>query len=85
MAVAGLRETPYTPFIVSQHDDPAPRVLILGGGLSGMTAALTLAGLGVPCDLLERETARLRRSCGRLLCAPLGLRGAPGRGGSMPA
>jgi heterodisulfide reductase subunit A len=30
-------------------------VLVLGGGLSGMTAALTLDALGVDCDLVERS------------------------------
>jgi heterodisulfide reductase subunit A len=33
-------------------------VLILGGGLAGMTAALTLTDLGIDCDLIER-TAHL--------------------------
>jgi heterodisulfide reductase subunit A len=55
MAVAGLRETPYSPLAVRPEADIAPRVLVLGGGLAGMTAALTLAALGTECDLLERE------------------------------
>jgi len=56
MAIAGLRETPDSP---AQHtartEQPAQRVLVLGGGLAGMTAALTLASLGIEVDLLERE------------------------------
>ncbi len=55
MAVAGLRETPYEPFDVSPQENAAGRVLVLGGGLTGMTAALTLSALGVACDLVERE------------------------------
>jgi len=31
------------------------RVLVLGGGLAGMTAAVTLASLGIEADLVERE------------------------------
>ncbi len=55
MAVAGLRETPYHPFNPRPQETVARRVLVLGGGLAGMTAALTLADLGVECDLVERE------------------------------
>jgi heterodisulfide reductase subunit A len=54
IAVAGLRETPYRPVHLVPPQDGARRVLVLGGGLAGMTAALTLADLGVECDLLER-------------------------------
>jgi heterodisulfide reductase subunit A len=32
-----------------------PTVLVIGGGLSGMTAALVLANAGVPVKLVERE------------------------------
>jgi len=63
MAVAGLRETPYRAFNPRPHplrlrsgqETAARRVLVLGGGLAGMAAALTLADLGVECDLVERE------------------------------
>ena len=63
MAVAGLRETPYRAFhprpqvlrLCSGQETVVRRVLILGGGLAGMTSALTLANLGVACDLVERE------------------------------
>mgnify|MGYP001063141500 CR=1 FL=1 len=55
MAVAALREIPVRPPLVRGPQWPAERVLVLGGGLAGMTAALTLAELGVPCDLVERE------------------------------
>ncbi len=61
MAVAALRETPdRLPGFASDEGDGAGRnverrVLVLGGGLAGMTAALTLAELGVDSDLVERE------------------------------
>ncbi len=57
MAVAGLRETPYRPFELQASPPLAGEraVLILGGGLSGMMAALTLSEMGVKCDLVERE------------------------------
>jgi len=55
MAVAGLRETPYRAFHPRAQEETVRRVLVLGGGLAGMTAALTLADLGVACDVLERE------------------------------
>lgn len=55
MAVAALRETPYRPFTIRAQENTASRVLVLGGGLAGMTAALTLADLGIGCDLVERE------------------------------
>ncbi len=35
----------------------APTVLVIGGGLAGMTAALTLADSGQPVKLVEREAA----------------------------
>ncbi|MGD2179227.1 MAG: FAD-dependent oxidoreductase, partial [Anaerolineae bacterium] len=56
MAVAGLRETPYRPLHLLARQDGIRRVLVLGGGLAGMIAALTLADLGVDCDLVERGT-----------------------------
>ena len=31
------------------------RAVVVGGGAAGMTAALALAGLGIPVDLVERE------------------------------
>ncbi len=40
------------------HQSPADikhRALVVGGGLSGMTAALALAGQGIEADLVERE------------------------------
>ncbi len=42
-------------FGVGKREGVVERVLVLGGGLAGMTAALTLAELGVGCDLVERE------------------------------
>jgi heterodisulfide reductase subunit A len=57
MAVAALREASPSP-PGAQHQGPAMpvrRVLVLGGGLAGMTAAITLAELGIACDLAERE------------------------------
>lgn len=51
MAVAGVvRREPFR-----QPAEPlSRRVLVVGGGLAGLTAALTLANLGYPVDLLER-------------------------------
>jgi heterodisulfide reductase subunit A len=61
MAVGAVRETPerpgdrVTPFGPGTREGVVERVLVLGGGLAGMTAAVTLAELGVGCDLVERE------------------------------
>jgi len=55
MAVVALREVPYRAFHPAAQESVPRRVLVLGGGLAGMTAALALAGLGVECDLLERQ------------------------------
>jgi heterodisulfide reductase subunit A len=55
MAVAGLRETPYRPFHLGPPRDGTHRVLVLGGGLAGMSAALMVADLGLSCDLVERQ------------------------------
>ena len=58
MAVAAVRETPDRVVSLSDTDGVAEqRVLVLGGGLAGMTAALTLAELGVACDVVERTAA----------------------------
>jgi heterodisulfide reductase subunit A len=37
--------------------EAVPAALIIGGGLAGMTSALTLANAGVPVKLVEREAA----------------------------
>ncbi len=51
MAVAGaVRREPFRP----SAEPLNRRVLVIGGGLAGMTAALTLADLGYPVDLVER-------------------------------
>ena len=63
MAVAGLRSTAYSRVSVHQPVSARPdagkvearRVLVLGGGIAGMTASLTLAALGTACDLVERK------------------------------
>lgn len=55
MAVTALRETPDLPLTLGEAPGATERVLVVGGGLSGMTAALTLADLGVGCDLAEKE------------------------------
>jgi heterodisulfide reductase subunit A len=53
MAVAGIvRKQPY----VSSADELCQRALVVGGGLAGMTAALTLADLGLAVDLVERSS-----------------------------
>lgn len=52
MAVAGaVRREPFRP----PEEPLAQRVLVIGGGLAGMTAALTLADMGHPVDLVERS------------------------------
>jgi heterodisulfide reductase subunit A len=54
MAVAGaVRREPFRP----SAEPLNRRVLVVGGGLAGMTAALTLADLGHPVDLVERMDA----------------------------
>ena len=54
MAVAGaVRREPFRP----SAEPLSRRVLVVGGGLAGMTAALTLADLGYPTDLVERTDA----------------------------
>lgn len=51
MAVAGaVRREPFRPLA----EPLGRRALVVGGGLAGMTAALTLADLGYPVDLVER-------------------------------
>jgi flavin-dependent dehydrogenase len=42
-------------------------VLILGGGLAGVSAALELARTGVPVRLLERETGAHHKVCGEFV------------------
>lgn len=50
--VAGaVRRQPFRP----PEEELARRVLVIGGGLAGMTAALTLAEMGYPVDLVERS------------------------------
>ncbi|RLC90847.1 MAG: heterodisulfide reductase [Chloroflexi bacterium] len=52
MGVANVRlKQPHQPAIQSL----AQRVLVIGGGLAGMTAALSLAEMGYPVDLVERS------------------------------
>ncbi|MBC7228043.1 MAG: CoB--CoM heterodisulfide reductase iron-sulfur subunit A family protein [Thermoflexales bacterium] len=51
MAVAGaVRREPFRP----SAEPLSRRVLVVGGGLAGMTTALTLADLGHPVDMVER-------------------------------
>jgi heterodisulfide reductase subunit A len=52
MAVVGaVRKQP----VASVADELNQRVLVIGGGLAGMTAASTLSELGHPVDLVERS------------------------------
>jgi heterodisulfide reductase subunit A len=52
MGVAGvLRREPFRPPV----EPLSRRVLVIGGGLAGMTAALTLSDLGYPADLVEQS------------------------------
>lgn len=54
MAVAGaVRREPFRP----SAEPLSRRVLVIGGGLAGVTAALTLADLGYAVDLVERTDA----------------------------
>jgi Heterodisulfide reductase, subunit A and related polyferredoxins len=54
MAVAGaVRREPFRP----SAEPLSRRVLVVGGGPAGMTAALTLADLGYSADLVERTDA----------------------------
>ena len=41
--------------LLPQSSPILPSVLILGGGVAGLTAALTLADQGFPCHLVERQ------------------------------
>lgn len=41
--------------VVSNGEDVTQRALVIGGGLAGMTAALSLAGMGYDVDLVERS------------------------------
>ncbi|MGD1995898.1 MAG: FAD-dependent oxidoreductase [Anaerolineae bacterium] len=52
MAVSGaIRRQPYRSTVESMGQ----RMLVIGGGLAGMTAALTVADLGYSVDLVERS------------------------------
>jgi len=56
MAVTGLRSlTGVNTFSVAQQQPATRRALVLGGGAAGLTAALELAALGIPVELVERE------------------------------
>lgn len=54
LAMTVARATHTRP-VAMQTTDVDAGVLIIGGGLAGMTAALTLANLGHPVTLVERE------------------------------
>ncbi len=53
MAIAKAREIEPLP---EEIIDVAPKGLVIGGGLSGMTAALSLARQGFECCLIERSS-----------------------------
>jgi len=56
MAVAKLAEMRDLEALDAKASQPVQRrVLVIGGGLAGMTAALELAGQGIAVDLVERE------------------------------
>jgi len=55
--VPDLRRTTQPTASRGDAGSPTPAALILGGGAAGMTAALALAGWGVPVHLVEREDA----------------------------
>jgi heterodisulfide reductase subunit A len=57
MAVAKLAEMRGLEALGTKAAQPVQqRVLVIGGGLAGMTAALNLAGQGIAVDLVERES-----------------------------
>jgi heterodisulfide reductase subunit A-like polyferredoxin len=57
MAVAKLAEMKGLEVLSAKASQPVQqRVLVIGGGLAGMTAALNLAGQGIAVDLVERES-----------------------------
>jgi heterodisulfide reductase subunit A len=57
MAVAGLRAMSGVEALsLGTSQALTRRALVVGGGAAGMTAALGLAGLGIPVDLVERES-----------------------------
>ncbi|HID63417.1 MAG TPA: CoB--CoM heterodisulfide reductase iron-sulfur subunit A family protein, partial [Anaerolineae bacterium] len=57
MAVAKLVEMRGLEALSAKAAQPVQqRVLVIGGGLAGMTAALNLAGQGIAVDLVERES-----------------------------
>jgi heterodisulfide reductase subunit A len=57
MAVAKLAEMKGLETLNTHAAQPVQqRVLVIGGGLAGMTAALNLAGQGIAVDLVERES-----------------------------
>jgi heterodisulfide reductase subunit A len=57
MAVAKLAEMKDLEALRAKAIQPVQqRVLVIGGGLTGMTAALNLAGQGITVDLVERES-----------------------------
>jgi heterodisulfide reductase subunit A len=56
MAVASLKAMAgVEAFSLGAQQALTRRVLVVGGGAAGMTAALELARLGIPVDLVERE------------------------------
>jgi heterodisulfide reductase subunit A len=57
MAVAKLAEMRDLEALDAKAAQPVQqRVLVIGGGLAGMTTALNLAGQGIAVDLVERES-----------------------------
>jgi heterodisulfide reductase subunit A len=57
MAVAKLAQMTGLEALGAHAAQPVQqRVLVIGGGLAGMTAALNLAGQGITVDLVERES-----------------------------
>jgi heterodisulfide reductase subunit A len=56
MAVAGLRAMGGVEALgVGGRQELVRRAVVVGGGAAGMSAALGLAGLGIPVELVERE------------------------------
>jgi heterodisulfide reductase subunit A len=56
MAVAGLRSMGGVEALgLGERQELTRRAVVVGGGAAGMTAALELAALGIPVELVERE------------------------------
>ena len=64
VAGAGFAVIPGTRRLVRKPADTAPRIAVVGGGIAGLNAALTLADKGFGSTIYEASTDRIgRASC----------------------